>query len=183
MGRGRESVIVHSQGMMLACTSLTGGLGSGRGRGGQKAQLFTSRSEAALLVRPHLHFMNDVGPRELKTICYLFSLEDPDCVCMCKISKYLKTSSILWNTALAKQNTCAECPRKQSRLGQDRSSNPLHQTKIHLSTQEPRRHNLLGLLRKLETHTKRAEKLNTRNSGEIWSILGKGEGWEWTRIL
>lgn len=47
------------------------------------------------------------------------------------------------------------------------SSNPLHQTKIHLSTQEPGRRKLLVLLRKLETHAKRVEKLNTRNSGEI----------------
>lgn len=47
------------------------------------------------------------------------------------------------------------------------SSNPLHQTKVHLSTLEPGRRKLLVWLRKLETHTKCAEKLNTRNSGEI----------------
>lgn len=47
------------------------------------------------------------------------------------------------------------------------SSNLSHQTRIRSSTQEPRRCQLLVLLRKLETHTKCVEKLNTRNSGEI----------------
>lgn len=58
--------------------------------------------------------VNDVDQRDLETICSLVLLEDPNFFFFffCKISKYLKSASILLNTVLAKQHTRSECLRR-----------------------------------------------------------------------
>lgn len=83
----------------------------------------------------------------------------------CKISKYLKSGSILLNVALAKQNTCSVCLRKLlTGSGVQLKFFPLAQNILECSG-APKMH------RKLETQNTREEELNTMNPrGAICSL-------------
>lgn len=120
MGRGRESVIWRSQGMILACISLIGGLGSGRGRDGwaESANVYINKWSSFVSASTPSFYEWCGSERTANHLLTSLTGGSRWCVCMCKISKYVKTGSILWNTALAKHNTCSECLRKQSQLGQ-----------------------------------------------------------------
>lgn len=108
--------------------------------GGQKMQMFTVRSEAALSKCPHLHFVNDADRGEVETICYLFSLGDPDFFLQNlqifkKWLNFVKRCagqakyrfSVPEETVLTVAVLCSCCTA------------PFHQAKIYLSAQEPRR--------------------------------------------
>ena len=83
------------------------------------------------------------------------------CVCVCIISECLKSGSLLLNSVFRVPDATLLT------VAVSCSSNPFLSARTDLSLQEPRRWNLLVLLRKLGTQTKGVEKLNTRNPGKV----------------